>query len=571
MIFLFSYGKIMNINLLTYLAYDTSKSISTIFYIDFHLHEMITTLRVLMNQMMKSQIPITLLLLSLTTVLPSCRQSTESGIFFGDPVISAAEDPVKLLFPGNWADPSVVKVDNIYYLTSNNGQYVPSSPGLSEHGSQALGTPLLCQSNGRTGSCDGHYSSRRTPIHIWWMAVWIPGSCMLIHPMKSGLKGSTWNLWQIIQLMRVMSWTWKEIATSIWLTGKMVKLSGDGLSAQTAPEKVYDGWEIPDEIAIECVCLESPKFFHKDDWYYMVSATGGTAGPSTSHMAIVARAQTPNGPWENSPYNPMIWTRDESEPWWSKGHATLIEGPEQEWFAIYHGYRHGQRSWGRSTLISPVEWNNDGWPLLASKWPGGWDDPLTMNLPLSDEFDGEKIGMQWQAYEKLDTNRYKLLDDAIEIMAIEGDPGYSNPLTVNPRDLAYEVETEMVMEGEIHAGLILFYSPDAYITLGLTPDSTLLKNKHSFQAGQGQHLSGDNIPYTEKRIRLKIRNDRQDASFYYSMPDEEWIKLERSDDVSGFQHNVHGGFSSIRPGFFATGNGKARFEYFRYTALPLQE
>jgi xylan 1,4-beta-xylosidase len=181
------------------------------------------------------------------------------------------------------------------------------------------------------------------------------------------------------------------------------------------------------------------------------------------------------------------------------------------------------------------------------------------------------MGMQWQAYGKLDTSRYELLNDGIEIMAVECDPGYSNPLTANPRDLAYEVETEMVVEGEIHAGLILFYSPDAYITLGLTPDSTILKHKRRFQADQAKDVSGDKIPYNQERIRLKIRNDRQDASFYYSTEDEGWIKLERSDDVSGFQHNVQGSFSSIRPGFFATGHGKARFEYFRYKALPQQK
>jgi xylan 1,4-beta-xylosidase len=519
---------------------------------------------------MRHLVSIVLLCITIIATLLSCKQSIESGIFFGDPVISATEDPVKLLFPGNWADPTIVKVDNIYYLTSNNDQYVPSvlvfqSTDLKHWVPLSYASPLEGQGPATDiaavgerlfiyggGNMEPWVMYADPPYEVW-------SERINLEPLAN----------HSIDAGHIMD---QEGNRYLYMAdGKMVKLSGDGLNAQTAPEEVYDGWEIPDEIAIECVCLESPKLFRRDDWYYMVSATGGTAGPSTSHMAIVARAQNPDGPWINSPYNPMIWTRDESELWWSKGHATLIEGPEQEWFAIYHGYRHGQRSWGRSTLISPVEWNNDGWPLLAPKWPGGWDDPLTLNLPLSDEFDGDEIGMQWQAYGKLDTNRYKLLDDAIEIMAVEGDPGYSNPLTANPRDLAYEVETELVIEGEIHAGLILFYSPDAYITLGLTPDSTLLKHKRRFHSDQGQHLSVDNIPYTEKRIRLKIRNDRQDASFYYSTSDEEWIKLERSDDVSGFQHNVHGSFSSIRPGFFVTGKGKARFEFFRYTVLPQQK
>jgi xylan 1,4-beta-xylosidase len=218
-----------------------------------------------------------------------------------------------------------------------------------------------------------------------------------------------------------------------------------------------------------------------------------------------------------------------------------------------------------------VEWNDEGWPVLNPDWPDGWDSPPTVNLPVSDEFDDEKIGMQWQAFGKLDTLRYQIIEEGLEILAVESDPGLSNPFTVNPRDLAYEVETEMVVEGDVHAGLILFYNPHAFVRLGLTPDSTLLKHKRRSPVEGDRIRSGDEIPYAEKHIRLKIKNDRQDASYYYASPEGEWIKLERSDDISGFQHNIFGSFSSVRPGFYASGKGKARFEYFRYTALTRQK
>ncbi len=518
---------------------------------------------------MKHLVSVVFFNFSLILLIPSCRQPSESGMFLSDAVISATEDQVKLLFPGNWADPTVVKVNNTYYFTSNNDQYVPSvlvfkSADLRHWVPISYASPFDGQGPATDIAAMGEYlfiyggggmdpwvMYADPPYEVWSERINLEP--LADHSIDAG---------------HIMD---EEGNRYLYMAqGKIVRLRGDGLKAETAPQKVYEGWEIPDEIAIECVCLESPKLFRKDDWYYMVSATGGTAGPSTSHMAIVARAQNPAGPWENSPYNPLIWTRDESELWWSKGHATLIEGPDQEWFAIYHGYRHGQRSWGRSTLISPIEWNNEGWPVLASSWPDGWDDPLTVNLPLTDEFDGDRLGIQWQAYGKFDTSRYRLQEEGIEISAIEEDPGNSNPLTANPRDLAYEVETEMIIEGEANAGLILFYNPDAYITLGLTSDSTLMKHERSLRSDQDSNLSGVQIPYSGNRIRLKIKNDRQDASYYYAAPGATWIKLERSDDVSGFQHNVYGGFSSIRPGFFVTGTGKARFEYFRYKALPRQ-
>lgn len=72
--------------------------------------------------------------------------------------------------------------------------------------------------------------------------------------------------------------------------------------------------------------------------YYMVLAEGGTAGPPTSHMVVAARSKSIDGPWENSPYNPIIRTKSAGERWWSKGHATLVEGPDRKWYAVYHAY-----------------------------------------------------------------------------------------------------------------------------------------------------------------------------------------------------------------------------------------
>lgn len=519
---------------------------------------------------MKSLITITILIMSLSAVMSSCRPRAEQGIFFGGSVISKSEDPVKMLFPGNWADPALVKVGNIYYLTANNGRYAPSvlvfqSTDLKHWEPLSYASPFEIQAPATDITAVGErlYIYGGGGMYPWVMfadppyEVWTERLNM--EPMEPHL----------IDAGHIMD---DEGNRYLYMSrGKMVSLSEDGLKATSVPETTYEGWEVPEEIAVECICLESPKLFLKDGWYYMVSAIGGTAGPSTSHMAIVARAQNPVGPWENSPYNPLIWTRDESELWWSKGHATLIEGPDQHWYALYHGYRHSHRSWGRVPLISPVVWNDEGWPVLTSDWPIGWDNPPTINLPISDEFDEKALGMQWQAYEKIDTQRYQIIEEGLEITAIEVDPGMSNPLTANPRDLAYEVETEMVMEGDVHAGLILFYNPNAYVSLGLTPDSTILKHKRRSRIEGDGKRRGDEIPYAEKRIRLKIKNDRQDASYYYASPDGDWIKLERSDDISGFQHNIFGQHSSIRPGFYVTGTGTARFEYFRYKALDRQK
>jgi beta-xylosidase len=107
--------------------------------------------------------------------------------------------------------------------------------------------------------------------------------------------------------------------------GFMVQLTKDGLSTVGELRKVYEGWRYPKEWLTEGFYLESPKLTYKDGYYYMTSAQGGTAGPATSHMIVSARSKSLEGPWENSPYNPIVRTKHRSETWWSKGHGTLVD------------------------------------------------------------------------------------------------------------------------------------------------------------------------------------------------------------------------------------------------------
>ena len=146
--------------------------------------------------------------------------------------------------------------------------------------------------------------------------------------------------------------------------GHLIKLSDDGTSVIGEMQKVYDGWEYPEDWVVEGFCLESPKLLKQNGYYYLTSAQGGTAGPPTSHMVVSARSTSVHGPWEHSPYNPIIRTHDAKDKWLSRGHGTIFKGPEDKWYCMYHGYQNGFYSLGRQTLLEPIEWTEDGWKAL---------------------------------------------------------------------------------------------------------------------------------------------------------------------------------------------------------------
>lgn len=181
--------------------------------------------------------------------------------------------------------------------------------------------------------------------------------------------------------------------------GRMIRLAPVGLRTEGGLTKVYNGWDFPGDWDVECKCLESPKISRRGGFFYLVSAHGGTAGPSKGHMIVVARSESSAGPWENSPYNPLLRTASRRETWWSQGHGTIFEAADGSWWVIYHAYE-DVRTLGRQMLPLPVEWTNDGWPgIRAGTDPAAFSvktagADVGHGLPLSDDFSGAAPGLQ---------------------------------------------------------------------------------------------------------------------------------------------------------------------------------
>ena len=69
-------------------------------------------------------------------------------------------------------------------------------------------------------------------------------------------------------------------------------------------------------------------------------------------------------------------------------------------------------------------------------------------------------------------------------------------------------------------------------------------------------------------MRIRMKNDRHIVTFHTSPDGRTWTKFDRQMEVSGYHHNVRGGFMALRPALFAAGRGEARFRGLTYRALP---
>ena len=353
-------------------------------------------------------------------------------------------------------------------------------------------------------------------------------------------------------------------------SGDMVQLSDDGLSTVGEVKHVYDPWRYPEDWDVECFCPEGPKMIRRGEWFYMTTAVGGTAGPPTGHMVISARSKSVHGPWEHAPNNPQVRTKSREKQWWSRGHATPVEGPDGQWWLISHGYENGHWTLGRQCLVEPIRWREDGWwesegGDLSMPFPvPPTDKPKPVHgMPLSDGFD-DGLGPQWAFYRPGpgEYDRIQVSGGKLRLAARGEYPSTSSPLCFKAGDLAYEVDVLIEREPGCRAGLLAFYDDTLYAGLAFDDEGLLF---HRY--GMERRRSGE-IPRNAPKLYMRMKNDRHILTFYYRIDETaDWTKMDVQMEVSGYHHNVAYGFLSLRPAVYAGGRNGARFDDVKYRAL----
>lgn len=335
--------------------------------------------------------------------------------------------------------------------------------------------------------------------------------------------------------------------------GYVVELNDAGTKAVGIPQKVYDGWEYPAAWNVQCMCLESPKLFMKDGYYYLVSAEGGTSGPSTAHMTVVARSKSPVGPWENSPYNPLTHTWSPDEKWWQQGHGTIFKATDGSWWTIYHARLNNFEGIGRQVLLMPVEWTSDGWPVTKNSvqphelipMPSG--ENIGHSNVISDNFKSNKPGFQWIVPDKNKT-AIQFGNGKLTLQAKGTSRQDWNSLSVRAVNKSYEVIVEVVC-------------PDSTAQAGIEVGNSGIETnglKTYFSEGPEWRMRDVNELLKQKgRVFMKIKNLRKDISFFYSNDGENWINFGKGLRLAD-GYNI---------ALFAKGKGIVSFANFKYQGL----
>ena len=367
------------------------------------------------------------------------------------------------------------------------------------------------------------------------------------------------------------------------------EFSAEHLELVGGPKHIFSGTELD--------YTEGPHLYKYDDYYYLMTAEGGTG---YGHAVTIARSRSLEGPYETDPAGPVITAKDEPDwPLQRNGHADLVETADGEFFLVHLCGRplEGTRRCplGRETAIQRVQRTDDGWfrlpsgghlPELSIQPPAlPVDDPVTVTQ--HDDFHSAQLDTVYQWLRTPYPESFYSLRDTPGRLRLYGmeSPGslYQQALIARRQtDFVFVASTAIDFEPENFqqmAGLICYYNSRKFHYLYISTDDEM--GKHiGIMSCEANQTSAVTFPIQNQRIHLPQNSliwlrasvDHARLVFGWSDDGEDWkdIPAELDQSLLSDEAGVDGGeqFTGTFVGLSCndmTGQSRhADFDFFRY-------
>lgn len=329
------------------------------------------------------------------------------------------------------------------------------------------------------------------------------------------------------------------------------------------------------------VAFEAPHLYKKDGIYYLLIAHGGTG---MGHAVSIWKSNSPLGPWEMNPANPVLTNRDNSQSGVNcTGHADIIQSQNGSWYSVYLGVRSNDKKnnvMGRETFVTPVSW--DGiWPIFNPGINQGKTEIITnapelfdgkqLGFDFEDEFRDENLKLQWTMIRNPKSTWWELNPEEghIEINLLpEVIDNYTHPAFMGIRIIDKKVECETKIDFQPQkenecAGL-------AFLR-GHKPNWSLVKEMTDGKLKASVYYTDSLISQvdlkTDEPIEMRIRLEDFQLEFWVKESDSHWQSICTTDGSEmGFP--PAGRFTGAFAGLYATSKGNAsassaKFEYYK--------
>lgn len=289
---------------------------------------------------------------------------------------------------------------------------------------------------------------------------------------------------------------------------------------------------------------EGPSIFKRNEYYYLLSANGGSG---RHHVVCVARSKNIWGPYELCPQVNLVTSFNVQDNYLQKaGHGNLVETSDGRTFLVHLVARYLPNTetsvLGRETAIEPIKWRND-WPYIPEK--GNAPEEQVVELPANQisstyetKFENEP-DLSWSSLRG--PVKHEITFEGLKLY---GDESLSSLwsqslLTKTWPSFSFNVETELNFDPKDfrdQAGLVLYYNTENWIFLYISHDELTDRRIANLQINQnGKVTEPANGLYfylpDDGKVKLRFNIKMAEAQAYiYS--ENEWQKFGRKIDAS---------------------------------------
>ncbi|MFT3825385.1 MAG: glycoside hydrolase 43 family protein [Chitinophagaceae bacterium] len=311
----------------------------------------------------------------------------------------------------DYSDPDAIRVGDDYYLVSSSFEDIPGLPVL--HSKDLVNWRIIGHAVKRLPPVE-HFSVPQHGGGVWAPAIryhngefyiYYPDPDFGIFVVKAKNAAGPWSepvlveggkglidpcpLWDddgkvyLVHGYAGSRATIKSIIVVKQLNDEGTKVVEDGVL-------VFDGHD-------QDPTVEGPKFYKRNGYYYIFAPAGGVS----TGWQLVLRSKSVYGPYERK----VVMDQGSSPINGPHQGAWVTTQTGEDWFLHFQD----KDAYGRVVLLQPMKWNND-WPVIGVDKDGdGKGEPVVtykkpnvgktwpIQTPVeSDEFDGNRLGLQWQ-------------------------------------------------------------------------------------------------------------------------------------------------------------------------------
>ena len=499
------------------------------------------------------------------------------------------------IIPGMAPDPSIIRVENTYYLATSTFHWMP---GIQLYKSTDLVNWTLIdnvlkkdkinlQGTNTPGGIWAPHLSYDTKTKKYWLAY-----SHMVNMAGREFSSNSYMMWS-----ENISGPRSEpiYLTSIGFDPSLFHDEDGRHYAAILEWESREGYQSPGHIVIAEIslengevlgqwkrvtqgfttrgCAEAPQIYKHAGYYYLLLASGGTG---YAHGVEIGRSKSIMGPYEPHPTGEPIITSSPRHLFslgdpdaghfemynpnsliQKAGHGSLVDTPTGEWYITHLMSRPLPGTLlnplGRETSIQKMRWNDDNWlemedgsnlAKIEVEGISGIEDLKLLNHDVQEYFEAPKYSNQFMTPYQAQTIEWVNTTERPGFLRIYGGDSFFSQ--VNPSIMAtratsflYEIDTKVIFNPNHYsetAGVGLYYDSNNWVYLHITYSEITkgpVLSVLQAKLGERKEIFQPIIEVPSGTVELKIIYNMGFAEMYFRLVDqEEWQLVMEKIDVT---------------------------------------